>query len=183
MQVWTLSGMSRNTPPWKAGRERGHVEALPLPPQAACGNAHALPQSHSGVQLSVCLSTHPSTILLNLRSPMKALPSCAGGGCRARASCSSARQDWRRIHRKPQPDPTSPEHFQPPLASSSKPSALFSRSGNSHWTQLEALHGAHCTIRCVPKTTAITPSDFGRQKVCAASRKLFLCPSQKSGVF
>lgn len=111
-----LPAVPRNTLPWKAGRERGDMEALPLPAQAAqavCGNTRALPQGHSSVQLSVHLSTHPSTILLNPRSLMKALPSHAGGGCRARASCSSTKQDQRRrrIHRKTQPDLTSPRAF------------------------------------------------------------------------
>lgn len=113
VQVWTLPGVPKNSVPWKAGRESGDTKALPLPAQAACGSSHALPQCHSGVQLSVHLSTHPSTILLSPRSPMKALPSRAGGECRARASCSSTKQDQRRrrIHRKAQPDPTSLRAF------------------------------------------------------------------------
>lgn len=146
---------------------------------------HSCPATGSLRCPAVCPSvTHPSTILLNSHSPMEALPSCAGGGFRARASCSSTKQDQRRrrIHRKPQPDLTSPRAFP---AASGKQQQTFCFCSPDQVTlaghNCKALHGAHSTIRPVPETTAISPSDFSRQKVCAAPRKLFLCPSQKSG--
>lgn len=135
---------------------------------------------HSGVQLSVHLSTHPSPILLSPHSPVKALPSHAGGECRARASCSSTKpaQRRRRTHRKAQPGLTSPRAF-PATSGRQQPTFCSPDQGTLSGHDWKPCMEPMCS-HCVPETTATAPSGFGRQRGCAAPRKLFLCPHRRN---